>query len=234
VTTYLNLFSGLQVSFLQFNYINRKVSFLEYPVFSSVVECALSGGFAPSPNSEKISFSSCWIGFCARDDFNLKHSDSAGGAGREGVEGEPVECNILGVARNLDAWGGDVTVSGTTRATTVLLGSFLDDSTGETRGGGRGGGQHSISSSALDDEAGWRKRDPSWVDDVESNSSVNGSASYFELEWRGRIYAEGELANNIICCSAGTFDAEWGGRDGVGNESSDYSIVHVLTREHVH
>ncbi len=79
-------------------------------------------------------------------------------------------------------------------------------------------------SSALDDEAEWRVRDPSWVDDVESSSSVNGSASYFDLEWRGRIYAEGELASNIVCCSAGTFDAEWGGRDGAGMESGDYSI----------
>jgi hypothetical protein len=30
----------------------------------------------------------------------------AGGEGREGVEGEPVECNVLGVACNLDAWWG--------------------------------------------------------------------------------------------------------------------------------
>ena len=43
----------------------------EYHLFSSVVECAFSGGFTPSSNRERISF--CWIGFCARDDF--KHSE---------------------------------------------------------------------------------------------------------------------------------------------------------------
>ena len=74
VTTRLNMFSGLQFSFLQLkllNFIDRNVSNFEYPEFSSVVECALSGGFTPSSNRERFSF--CWIGFCARDDF--KHSE---------------------------------------------------------------------------------------------------------------------------------------------------------------
>ena len=107
----------------------------------------------------------------------------------------------------------------------IFSARFSETQRGSWEGVGWGAGSSSISSSALDDEAGWRVRDPSWVEDVESSSSVNGSASYFEWEWRGRIYAEGELAGNIICCSAGTFDAEWGGRDGVGNESGDYSII---------
>ncbi len=72
VTTRLNMFSGLQFSFLQFNLINRNVSHIEYPEFSSVVECAFSGGFTPSSYRERFSSSFCWIGFCARDDF--KHS----------------------------------------------------------------------------------------------------------------------------------------------------------------
>ncbi len=42
-TTRLNMFSGLQISFLQLNYINSNVSHFEYPEFSSVVECAFSG-----------------------------------------------------------------------------------------------------------------------------------------------------------------------------------------------
>ncbi len=77
-------------------------------------------------------------------------------------------------------------------------------------------------SHSLATRAGWRVRDPSWVKDVEGSSSINGSASYFELEWRGRIYAEGELASNIICCSAGAFDAEWAlsGEDKTGSVTS--------------
>ncbi len=66
-TTRLNMFSGLQISFLQLNYINHNVSLNEYPEFSSVVECAFSGGFTPSSIRKRFSF--CWIGFCARDDF---------------------------------------------------------------------------------------------------------------------------------------------------------------------
>ncbi len=71
VTTRLNMVSGLQFSFLQFNYINSNVSPIEYPEFSSVVEYAFLGGFTPSSNRERFSF--CWIGFCTRDDF--KHSE---------------------------------------------------------------------------------------------------------------------------------------------------------------
>ncbi len=63
--------SGLQFSFLQFNYINSHVLLIEYLEFSSVVECAFSGGFTPSSNSKRFSF--CWIGFWARDYF--KHSE---------------------------------------------------------------------------------------------------------------------------------------------------------------
>jgi hypothetical protein len=71
-STRLNMFSGLQYSFLQFNFMSRNVLLLEYLEFSSVVECAFSGGFTtPSLNCEGFSF--CWIGFCARDDF--KHSE---------------------------------------------------------------------------------------------------------------------------------------------------------------
>jgi hypothetical protein len=44
VTTRLNMVSGLQFSFLQFNYINSNVSPIEYPEFSSVVEYAFLGG----------------------------------------------------------------------------------------------------------------------------------------------------------------------------------------------
>ncbi len=40
-------------------------------MFSSVVECAFSGGLIPSSNHERYSF--CWIGFCAHDDFKLEH-----------------------------------------------------------------------------------------------------------------------------------------------------------------
>jgi hypothetical protein len=71
VTTRLNMFSGLKFSFLQFNFINSNVSLIEYPEFSSVVECAFSGGFIPSSNRERFSF--CSNGFCALDDF--KHSE---------------------------------------------------------------------------------------------------------------------------------------------------------------
>ncbi len=67
VTTRLNMFSGLQFSFFHFNFINSNVSHIEYPEFSSVVECTFYGGFTPSSNRERFSF--CWIGFCARDDF---------------------------------------------------------------------------------------------------------------------------------------------------------------------
>ncbi len=74
-STRLNImmFSGLQYSFLQFNFMSRNnVSLLEYLEFSSVVECAFSGSFTPSLNREGFRVSFCWIGFCARDD--LKHS----------------------------------------------------------------------------------------------------------------------------------------------------------------
>jgi hypothetical protein len=151
----------------------------------------------------------------------------AEGEGLEDVEGEPVEYNIFGVACSLDAWWGGRDGIGKDSSNNCIFCSprFSETQRGSWEGVGWGAGSSSISSSALDDEAGWRVRDLSWVEDVESSSSVNGSASYFEWEWRGRIYAEGELAGNIICCSAGTFDAEWGGRDGVGNESGDYSII---------
>ncbi len=56
MTTRLNMFSGLQISFLQFNYIKHNVLSFEYPEFSSLVECAFSGDFIPSSNSEKSLF----------------------------------------------------------------------------------------------------------------------------------------------------------------------------------
>ncbi len=73
VTTRLNMFSGLQFSFLQFNFINRNVSCNEYPEFISVVECAFSGGFTQSSNRERFSF--CWIGFARVTILNIRKSN---------------------------------------------------------------------------------------------------------------------------------------------------------------
>ncbi len=50
MTTRLSMVSGLQFSFLQFNYINSHILLIEYLEFSSVVECAFSGGFTPTSN----------------------------------------------------------------------------------------------------------------------------------------------------------------------------------------
>ncbi len=143
------------------------------------------------------------------------------------VKGEPVENNILGVACNLDAWWGgrvrrDSIRNDSSDNCSICSASFSATQLESQEGKGWGAGSNSISSLALDGEAGWREQDPSWVDYVESSSSVNGKASFFELDWRGRTYAEGELADNNISYSAGTFSGEWGGQDGVGNESILY------------
>jgi hypothetical protein len=148
-----------------------------------------------------------------------------GGGGHECAEGEPVDSNILGVACNLYAWWEGCDGIENDSSGNCIFCSACFSETGRVRRELRGGEacSNSISSSALNEEASWRERDPSWDDDVES-SNVNGSASFFGVEERGCVYSEGVLANIIICGSADTFDVERGGQDGVGNESSKHSI----------
>jgi hypothetical protein len=49
----------LQFSFLLFNFINHDVSCLQYPKFSSMVECAFAVGFTPSSN--RVLFLLDWL-----------------------------------------------------------------------------------------------------------------------------------------------------------------------------